>query len=68
MDGCIYTKHGWLPKDAVRLEQTITFEPNGGRIIRTDKYLASNGEWVGNDIDFNPQAVLPATTEGASHG
>lgn len=46
----VFTTRGWLPADQVVLVSTVTHDDERIKITRTDKYLATTMEWVGNDL------------------
>ena len=48
-NGQIFTTKGFLPLSEVELVESI-FENSNERTVRTDKFLRSTGEWVGNDV------------------
>lgn len=49
MDGKIFTTKGWLPEAEVELVLSVV-EDNNEKVERTDKFLKSTREWVGNDV------------------
>lgn len=49
MDGHIFTTHGWVPADQVRLVESVTHDDETIRMVRVDKFIGD--EWVGNDIN-----------------
>ena len=51
MNGQVFTTMGWLPAEEVILQVTVTYEDDKAKAERTDKYLKSTGEWVGNDLN-----------------
>lgn len=46
----IFTTLGHINRDLVELKETVTCDNDDCHVLRTDKYLKSTGEWVGNDI------------------
>jgi len=53
----IFTTYGYLPEDQVELRPTAT-EDEDKIVTRTDKYLKSTGEWVGNDLHVHLKKPL----------
>lgn len=49
MDGKIFTTKGWLPEAEVELVLSVV-EDDNEKVERTDKFLKSTREWVGNDV------------------
>lgn len=65
--GQIFTTKGWLPADEVVLKPTITDSPEC-TVTRTDKFLASTGEWVGNDLHVAMKKGIEALFEQGKLG
>jgi hypothetical protein len=53
MVGHIFTTEGWMPSSSIRWESAVTYEDDKVQVVRRDKYLVSDGKWVGNDIEIN---------------
>ena len=67
MSDQIFTTKGFLPREAVRFAVSI-HEDENCKVTRTDKYLASTDEWVGNDLHVEMKKGLGNLLEqGAFH-
>lgn len=54
----IFTTKGFLPREQLELVESV-YEDADKKVIRTDKFLASTREWVGNDVHVIMKTGLP---------